>query len=76
VPVIVFCVVMALSRNPDAVAAINDHNFTTWPGLDWGAPFFAYLRDNFDVLAQEDTDVPRLINIDRHCLLVRRPGYF
>ena len=31
----------------------NDHRFATAPGFDWGEPFFAYLRDAFDVLYEE-----------------------
>ncbi len=52
----------------------NDHRFATTPGFDWGEPFFAYLRDAFDVLYAEGAARPRLMNIGLHCRLVGRPG--
>ena len=36
----------------------NDHRFATAPGFDWGEPFFAYLRDAFDVLYEEGARSP------------------
>ena len=57
-------------------ADINDHRFTTTPGFNWGEPFFAYLRDSFDVLYEEGAQSPRLMNIGLHCRLVGRPGRF
>ncbi|MEE8172839.1 MAG: allantoinase PuuE [Alphaproteobacteria bacterium] len=57
-------------------ADINDHRFTTTPGFNWGEPFFAYLRDSFDVLYEEGAQAPRLMNIGLHCRLVGRPGRF
>ena len=57
-------------------ADINDHRFTTTPGFNWGEPFFAYLRDSFDVLYEEGAHFPRLMNIGLHCRLVGRPGRF
>lgn len=54
----------------------NDHRFATSPGFDWGEPFFAYLRDAFDVLYDEGARRPRLMNIGLHCRLVGRPGRF
>ena len=57
-------------------ADINDHRFTTTPGFNWGEPFFAYLRDSFDLLYEEVAEAPRLMNIGLHCRLVGRPGRF
>ncbi len=57
-------------------ADINDHRFTTTPGFNWGEPFFAYLRDSFDLLYEEGAEAPRLMNIGLHCRLVGRPGRF
>ena len=37
----------------------NDHRFATAPGFDWGEPFFAYLRDAFDVLYEEGASAAR-----------------
>ena len=37
----------------------NDHRFATAPGFDWGEPFFAYLRDAFDVLYEEGSGAAR-----------------
>ena len=54
----------------------NDHRFATSPGFDWGEPFFAYLRDAFDVLYADGADFPRLMNVGLHCRLVGRPGRF
>jgi putative urate catabolism protein len=57
-------------------ADCNDHRFATSPGFDWGEPFFAYLRDAFDVLYEEGASAPRLMNVGLHCRLVGRPGRF
>lgn len=57
-------------------ADCNDHRFATSPGFDWGEPFFAYLRDAFDVLYEEGARAPRLMNIGLHARLVGRPGRF
>jgi putative urate catabolism protein len=57
-------------------ADCNDHRFATSPGFDWGEPFFAYLRDAFDVLYEEGAHAPRLMNVGLHCRLVGRPGRF
>lgn len=57
-------------------ADVNDHRFATTPGFNWGEPFFAYLRDTFDVLYEEGGHAPRLMNVGLHCRLVGRPGRF
>ena len=57
-------------------ADCNDHRFATSPGFDWGEPFFAYLRDAFDVLYEEGARSARLMNVALHCRLVGRPGRF
>ena len=54
----------------------NDHRFTTAPGFDWGEPFFAYLRDAFDVLYEEGARQPGMMSIGLHSRLVGRPGRF
>jgi peptidoglycan/xylan/chitin deacetylase (PgdA/CDA1 family) len=55
-------------------ADVNDHRFATTPGFDWGAPFFEYLRDAFDVLYEEGASCPRMMQIGLHNRLVGRPG--
>lgn len=57
-------------------ADCNDHRFATTPGFDWGEPFFAYLRDAFDVLYEEGATAPRLMTVGLHCRLIARPGRF
>ena len=57
-------------------ADVNDHRFTTAPGFDWGAPFFEYARDAFDVLYAEGERTPKLMAIGLHSRLVGRPGRF
>jgi peptidoglycan/xylan/chitin deacetylase (PgdA/CDA1 family) len=57
-------------------ADVNDHRFSTAPGFDWGAPFFEYLRDTFDVLYEEGAEAPRLMAIGLHSRLAGRPGRF
>ena len=54
----------------------NDHRFATAPGFDWGEPFFAYLRDAFDVLYEEGAEQPGMMSIGLHSRLVGRPGRF
>ena len=54
----------------------NDHRFATAPGFDWGEPFFAYLRDAFDVLYEEGASLPGMMSIGLHSRLVGRPGRF
>ena len=54
----------------------NDHRFATAPGFDWGEPFFAYLRDAFDVLYEEGSAMPGMMSIGLHSRLVGRPGRF
>lgn len=54
----------------------NDWRFTATPGFDWGEPFFAYLRDAFDVLYEEGQKTPRLMNVGLHCRIVGRAGRF
>jgi putative urate catabolism protein len=55
-------------------ADVNDHRFATTPGFDWGAPFFEYLRDAFDVLYEEGAQTPRMMQIGLHNRLIGRPG--
>jgi putative urate catabolism protein len=57
-------------------ADVNDHRFTTAPGFDWGAPFFEYARDAFDVLYAEGERTPKLMAIGLHSRLIGRPGRF
>ena len=54
----------------------NDHRFATAPGFDWGEPFFAYLRDAFDVLYAEGAGQPGMMSVGLHSRLVGRPGRF
>jgi putative urate catabolism protein len=66
------CKLLIIPYTPDN----NDYRFTTAPGFDWGEPFFAYLRDAFDVLYEEGEKSPRLINVGLHCRIVGRAGRF
>lgn len=52
----------------------NDMRFATAQGFNSGDQFFAYLRDNFDVLYAEGATAPRLMNVGLHCRLTGRPG--
>jgi allantoinase len=54
----------------------NDMRFATPQGFHNADQFFTYLRDAFDVLYAEGSDVPRLLNIGLHCRIVGRPARF
>ena len=54
----------------------NDMRFSLPQGFSHGDPFFAYLRDAFDVLYAEGAETPRMMSIGLHCRLVGRPGRF
>jgi len=54
----------------------NDMRFSLPQGFSHGEPFFEYLRDSFDVLYAEGTEVPRMMSVGLHCRLVGRPGRF
>jgi peptidoglycan/xylan/chitin deacetylase (PgdA/CDA1 family) len=54
----------------------NDMRFSSPQGFSHGDPFFAYLRDAFDVLYAEGAETPRMMSIGLHCRLVGRPGRF
>ncbi|MFT5392873.1 MAG: hypothetical protein ACI8PT_003071 [Gammaproteobacteria bacterium] len=55
-------------------AEVNDHRFSTAPGIEWGAPVFRYLRDAFGMLYEEGAECPRMMQIGLHNRLVERPG--
>jgi putative urate catabolism protein len=58
----------------------NDMRFSSPGGFNYGEPFFAYLRDAFDVLYAEGDpaglDRPKMLSIGLHCRLAGRPGRF
>jgi putative urate catabolism protein len=50
----------------------NDMRFINPQGFANGDEFFAYLRDSFDFLYQEDS--PKMMSVGLHCRLAGRPG--
>jgi allantoinase len=52
----------------------NDMRFALPQGFSHGEPFFAYLRDAFDVLYAEGGEAPKMMSIGMHCRLLGRPG--
>ncbi len=54
----------------------NDMRFATPQGFNSGEQFYQYLRDSFDVLYAEGSDVPKMMSVGLHCRLAGRPGRF
>jgi len=54
----------------------NDMRFALPQGFSHGDPFFAYLRDAFDVHYAEGEERPSIMSIGMHCRLLGRPGRF
>lgn len=54
----------------------NDMRFATAQGFNSGTQFFDYLRDSFDVLYAEGSELPKMMSIGLHCRLAGRPGRF
>jgi allantoinase len=54
----------------------NDMRFALPQGFSHGDPFFAYLRDSFDVLYAEGAEAPKMMSVGMHCRLLGRPGRF
>jgi allantoinase len=54
----------------------NDMRFALPQGFSHGDPFFAYLRDAFDVHYAEGEQQPTMMSIGMHCRLLGRPGRF
>lgn len=54
----------------------NDMRFALPQGFSHGDPFFAYLRDAFDVHYEEGAERPTMMSIGMHCRLLGRPGRF
>jgi allantoinase len=52
----------------------NDMRFALPQGYSHGEPFFAYLRDAFDVHYAEGDERPAMMSIGMHCRLLGRPG--
>lgn len=53
----------------------NDMRFASPGGFGSGEPYFAYLRDAFDVLYREGCEgAPKMLSIGLHCRLVGRPA--
>jgi putative urate catabolism protein len=52
----------------------NDMRFALPQGFSHGEPFFAYLRDAFDVLYAEGAERPAMMSVGMHCRLLGRPG--
>lgn len=54
----------------------NDMRFALPQGFSHGDPFFAYLKDSFDLLYAEGEEWPAMLSIGMHCRLLGRPGRF
>jgi allantoinase len=54
----------------------NDMRFATAQGFNNGPQFLQYLKDSFDVLYAEGTELPRMMSVGLHCRLSGRPGRF
>ncbi len=54
----------------------NDMRFALPQGFSHGDPFFAYLKDSFDLLYAEGEERPAMLSIGMHCRLLGRPGRF
>ena len=54
----------------------NDMRFALPQGFSHSDPFFAYLRDAFDVLYAEGAEAPKMMSVGMHCRLLGRPGRF
>ncbi|TCO78604.1 allantoinase PuuE [Chromatocurvus halotolerans] len=54
----------------------NDMRFVTAQGFNCGDDFYRYLRDAFDVLYAEGSDLPKMMTVGLHCRIVGRPGRF
>ena len=54
----------------------NDMRFATPQGFNTADHFFSYLRDTFDVLYEEGSEIPKLMSIGMHCRILGRPGRF
>ncbi len=58
----------------------NDMRFSLPQGFSHGQPFFAYLKDTFDVLYAEGDpnglNQPKMMSVGMHCRLLGRPGRF
>jgi putative urate catabolism protein len=52
----------------------NDMRFVNAQGFGGGDQFFQYLKDSFDVLYAEGTEVPKMMSVGLHCRVVGRPG--
>ncbi|MBI3435067.1 MAG: allantoinase PuuE [Proteobacteria bacterium] len=52
----------------------NDMRFATAQGFNCGEQFFSYLKDSFDVLYAEGTELPKMLSVGLHCRLAGRPG--
>jgi putative urate catabolism protein len=52
----------------------NDMRFALPQGYSHGDPFYAYLRDAFDVHYAEGEHRPSMMSIGMHCRLLGRPG--
>ena len=52
----------------------NDSKLIHTNGFGNGEEYFAYLRDQFDVLYAEGADTPKMMTMSLHCRLVGRPG--
>lgn len=54
----------------------NDMRFALPQGFSHGDPFFAYLKDSFDLLYAEGEERPAMLSVGMHCRLLGRPGRF
>jgi allantoinase len=54
----------------------NDMRFALPQGFSHGDPFFAYLKDAFDLMYAEGEERPAMMSVGMHCRLLGRPGRF
>ena len=68
------------SENPHLVIPYtldtNDMRFASPQGFNSGDQFYTYLKDAFDVLYEEGSECPKLLNIGLHCRIIGRPARF
>lgn len=53
---------------------VNDMRFAAAQGFNCGDQYFTYLKDSFDALYEESSEIPRMMSIGMHCRIVGKPG--
>jgi allantoinase len=52
----------------------NDMRFAAPQGFNTADHFFHYLRDSFDALYAEGSEVPKMMSVGMHCRILGKPG--